>query len=388
MYEIKTMNKIAQQGLDVLAENGLVLNVDSENPDGLLIRSAKLHDAEFGDRLLAIARAGVGTDNVPVDRCTQSGIAVFNTAGANAEAVKELALCALLLASRDIAGGIEWVKSIAGHDDVAAEVEKGKAAFVGPEINGKTLGIIGLGAIGAIVANAAAALGMEVWGYDPYLSVDAAWRLNSEIRHAPDLDTVYRMSDYLMVQVHCNDETRGMIDAAAIAKMKPGIRMINLARGALVDDGAMLAALSVGKVARYVTDFPNNRLAGVDGVVAIPHLGASTPESEDKCAVMAAQEMADYLLNGNLKNSVNLPNVSLSRAGVCRLCVIHQNVPKMLGRFLELIAAQNINVEHMMNQARGDVAYTVIDTGSMIPPEIGLSIQEMAEVLRVRILSA
>ncbi|MCD8001721.1 MAG: NAD(P)-binding domain-containing protein, partial [Oscillospiraceae bacterium] len=240
MAEIKTMNKIAQQGLDVLAKSGHVVNVDAENPEGLLIRSAKLHDMEFGDRLLAIARAGVGTDNVPVDRCTEAGIAVFNTAGANAEAVKELAICALMLASRDIAGGIEWVRSIAGHDNVAAEVEKGKAAFVGPEICGKSLGIIGLGAIGSLVANAALSLGMTVWGYDPYLSVDAAWRLRSEVKHAADLDTIFRESDYLMVQVHCNDETRGMINVAAISKMKPGVRIINLARGELIDDNAML----------------------------------------------------------------------------------------------------------------------------------------------------
>ncbi len=387
MAEIKTMNKIAQQGLDVLAKNGHVVNVDAENPEGLLIRSAKLHDMEFGDRLLAIARAGVGTDNVPVDRCTEAGIAVFNTAGANAEAVKELAICALMLASRDIAGGIEWVRSIAGHDNVAAEVEKGKAAFVGPEICGKSLGIIGLGAIGSLVANAALSLGMTVWGYDPYLSVDAAWRLRSEVKHAADLDTIFRESDYLMVQVHCNDETRGMINAAAISKMKPGVRIINLARGELIDDNAMLSALSCGKVARYITDFPNNKLVGVSGVVATPHLGASTPESEDKCAVMAAEELNDYLENGNLKNSVNLPNVSLARAGVCRLCVIHCNVPKMLNRFLDLIAAQNINVEHMINKSRGNVAYTIIDAGAPLGPDITEAIAAMEEVLRVRVLS-
>ncbi|MCD7767565.1 MAG: 3-phosphoglycerate dehydrogenase family protein [Oscillospiraceae bacterium] len=387
MAEIKTMNKIAQQGLDVLAKNGHVVNVDAENPEGLLIRSAKLHDMEFGDRLLAIARAGVGTDNVPVDRCTETGIAVFNTAGANAEAVKELAICALMLASRDIAGGIEWVRSIAGHDNVAAEVEKGKAAFVGPEICGKSLGIIGLGAIGSLVANAALSLGMTVWGYDPYLSVDAAWRLRSEVKHAADLDTIFRESDYLMVQVHCNDETRGMINAAAISKMKPGVRIINLARGELIDDNAMLSALSCGKVARYITDFPNNKLVGVSGVVATPHLGASTPESEDKCAVMAAEELNDYLENGNLKNSVNLPNVSLARAGVCRLCVIHRNVPKMLNRFLDLIAAQNINVEHMINKSRGNVAYTIIDAGAPLGPDITDTIAAMEEVLRVRVLS-
>jgi len=386
VFEIKTMNNIAQQGLDELAARGLTVNVEAENPDGLLIRSAKLHDAVFGDKLLAIARAGVGTDNVPVARCTEAGIAVFNTAGANAEAVKELALCALLLGSRDIVGGIEWVKSMQGEEGIAAKVEKGKSAYVGPEINGKTLGIIGLGAIGSLVANAATELGMTVFGYDPYMSVDAAWRLNSVVRHAVDLDTIFRESDYIMVQVHCNDETRGMLGAEQFAKMKDGVRIINLARGELVNDEALIAAIDVGKVARYVTDFPNDRLVGIANVVAMPHLGASTPESEEKCAVMAAQELADYLYNGNIKNGVNLPNVSLERAGVARICVIHKNVPRMINRFLDLIGDQNINVEHMINKPRGDVAYTIIDTGSDIPAEIEEKIAAMQEVMRVRVI--
>ncbi len=386
MFEIKTMNNIAQQGLDELAANGLILNVEAENPDGLLIRSAKLHDAVFGDRLLAIARAGVGTDNVPIDRCTESGIAVFNTAGANAEAVKELAICAMLVSSRNIVGGIEWVNAISGHPDVAAEVEKGKAAYVGPELMGKTLGIIGLGAIGSRIANAAEELGMTVYGYDPYLSVDAAWRLNREVKHAPDLDTIFRVSDYILVQVHYTPDTHHMIGAQEIAKMKPGVRMINLARGELVDDDAMLAALSVGKVACYVTDFPNNKVAGVKGVIATPHLGASTPESEEKCAVMAAQELADYLLNGNTKNSVNLPNVRLEREGVCRLCVIHKNVPRMLNSFLDLIGDANINVEHMINKARGDIAYTMIDLAEKPDERISRTIREMEDVKLVRII--
>ncbi len=386
MFEIKTMNNIAQQGLDELAAHGLTVNPAAEDPDGMLIRSAKLHDAVFGDRLLAIARAGVGTDNVPVARCTEAGIAVFNTAGANAEAVKELALCALLLGSRDVVGGIEWVKSLHGQTGIAATVEKGKSAYVGPEINGKTLGIIGLGAIGALVANAAAELGMTVYGYDPYMSVDAAWRLNSVVKHAADLDTIFRESDYIMVQVHCNDETRGMLGAAQFAKMKNGVRIINLARGELIDDEAMIAAIDVGKVARYVTDFPNDRLSGIANVVAMPHLGASTPESEEKCAVMAARELADYLYNGNIKNGVNLPNVKLERAGVARICVIHKNVPRMINRFLDLIGEQNINVEHMINKPRGDVAYTIIDTGSDISGEIERKIGEMEEVMRVRVI--
>ena len=380
------MNNIARQGLDELAACNLTLNVDAENPQGLLIRSAKLHDAVFGDQLLAIARAGVGTDNVPVARCTEEGIAVFNTAGANAEAVKELAICGLILASRDIVGGIEWVKTLEGNDNVAAAVEKGKSAYVGPEINGKTLGIIGLGAIGSLVANAAAGLGMTVYGYDPYMSVDAAWRLNSVVKHAADLDTVFRESDYIMVQVHYNDETCHMLNAEAFARMKDGVRLINFARGELVDDEALLAAMESGKVARYVTDFPNTALVGKPGVVAIPHLGASTPESEEKCAVMAAQELADYLYNGNVKNGVNLPNVTLERAGVARLTVIHRNVPRMINHFLDLIGAENINVEHMINKPKGDIAYTIIDTGSDISPEIEAKIAAISEVMRVRVI--
>ncbi len=386
MLEIKTMNNIAQQGLDELAANGLILNVNAETPDGLLIRSAKLHDAEFGDRLLAIARAGVGTDNVPIARCTEQGIAVFNTAGANAEAVKELAICALILSSRNLVEGINWVREIAGEPELGTAVEKGKAAFVGPEIMGKTLGIIGLGAIGSRIANAATELGMTVWGYDPYMSIDAAWRLSRKVKHAADIETIFRQSDYVLVQVHYTPETHHMIGAAEIAKMKSGVRVINLARGELVDDDAMIAALSYGKVANYITDFPNSKIVGIKGVIATPHLGASTPESEEKCAVMAAQELADYLLNGNTKNSVNLPNVSLDREGVCRLCVIHENVPRMLNSFLDLIGEANINVEHMINKARGDVAYTIIDLGARPGEDILEKIQAVPAVKRVRVI--
>ncbi len=386
MFEVKTMNNIARQGLDELAAANLTVDVDAENPDGLLIRSAKLHDTVFGDRLLAIARAGVGTDNVPVARCTAEGIAVFNTAGANAEAVKELAICGLMLASRDVLGGIEWVKSLQGSGNIAAAVEKGKSAYVGPEINGKTLGVIGLGAIGSLVANAAAELGMTVYGYDPYMSVDAAWRLNSIVRHAADQDLIFRKCDYIMVQVHYNEKTHHMLGANEFAKMKDGVRILNFARGELVDDQALLTAMEQGKVARYVTDFPNDTLVGNPKVVAIPHLGASTPESEEKCAVMAAQELADYLYNGNVKNGVNLPNVRLERAGAARLCVIHRNVPRMINRFLDLIGEEDINVEHMINKPNGDIAYTIIDTGDDISARIEETIANMDEVMRVRVI--
>ena len=380
------MNNIAQQGLDELAAQGLAVNAEAENPDGLLIRSAKLHDAVFGDKLLAIARAGVGTDNVPVARCTEQGIAVFNTAGANAQAVKELALCALLLASRDVVGGIEWARSLAGSGSVAAQVEKGKSAFVGPELSGKTLGVIGLGAIGSLVANAAAALGMTVYGYDPYLSVDAAWRLSSEVRRADDMDGIFKKSDYIMIQVHCNDSTRGMLSADAFAKMRDGVRIINLARGELVDDEAMLAALESGRVARYVTDFPNDRIVTAKGVVAMPHLGASTPESEEKCAVMAAQELSDYLRNGNITHSVNLPEVHQPRAGGKRICIIHKNEPGMISQITALTTEAGLNIENMVNKSKKNMAYTMLDATGAVNDALAVKLSAIPAVVRVRIL--
>lgn len=386
MYEIKTLNNISRQGLNVLSAKGLMVNNDAMDPDGLLIRSAKLHDMVFGERLLAIARAGVGTDNVPVERCTEKGIVVLNTAGANAQAVVELAVCSLVLASRDLMGGALWVNSLAGRDDVEAAVEAGKKAFVGPEIRGKTLGVIGLGGIGSRIAKTAIALGMEVVGYDPYISVEAAWHLHSDVQHAEDLASLYRVSDYVLVQVHHNEKTHHMIDANALAAMRDGVRVINLARGGLVDEDAMLAALASGKVDRYVTDFPSVKLAGAKDVVAFPHLGASTPESEEKCAVMAAQELADYINNGNIRNSVNMPELVLERAGVARVCAIHDNVPRMLNSFLDIIGSANINVEHMQNRARGPVAYTVIDLGSPIGPDLVQAIAAVPHVRRVRVI--
>ncbi len=386
MYEIKTINNIARQGLNILASKGMMINNASEDPDGILVRSAKLHDMQFGKRLLAIARAGVGTDNIPVERCADQGIVVFNTAGANAQAVVELAICSLVLASRDVMGGAIWANSLAGRDDVEAAVEAGKKAFVGPEIRGKTLGVIGLGAIGARIAKTALNLGMEVVGYDPYLSVEAAWHIHSDVRQAEDLATLYRASDYVLIQIHHNEKTHHTLNAEAFSQMKDGVRVINLARGGLVDEDAMLAALASGKVARYVTDFPSAKLVGKPGVVAFPHLGASTPESEEKCAVMAAQELTDYILNGNIRNAVNMPQLTLERAGAARICAIHDNVPRMLNRFLDIIGSEDINVEHMQNRARGAVAYTVIDVGTPITPELAARIAAVPHVRRVRVL--
>lgn len=387
MYKVKTMNAIAPSGLDVLREAGCAVSAEEAAPEALLIRSAKLHDMLFNPELLCISRAGIGVDNIPIDRCTEAGIAVFNTPGANAEAVKELLVCALLLASRDVVGGIEWVRSLSGAGDtLPAQVEAGKKQFIGPEISGKKLGVIGLGAIGSKVANIALQLDMEVYGYDPYLSVASAWNLSSKVKNCPDLDMLLRTCDYVTMHIHCTPETRHLLNAAAFEKMKPGMRVLNLARGELVDDDAMIAALDSGRVAAYVTDFPNDRIVGHPGVVAFPHLGASTPEAEEKCAVMAARELVDYLRNGNIANSVNFPNATLDRLGKSRLCLLHKNQPGMLNRFLEKIASRDINVEHMLNKARGELAYTIFDTTTALDPALAAEMEAIPGVIRVRLL--
>ena len=336
MYHIKTFNKISPVGLNKFDPECYAVGDDEQNEDGILVRSAKLHDYDFPENLLAIARAGVGVNNIPLERCSETGIAVFNTPGANANAVKELVLCAMLMGSRDIVGGIEWVRDqVAAGVDVATVVEKGKSAFVVPEIYKKTLGVIGLGAIGSLVANVALSLGMDVYGYDPFLSVEAALRLDRHIHVVKDINELYKRADYITIHIHFTDKTKGMIDAKAIGAMKRGVRFINLARGEIVDDEAMLAALDTGKVAAYLTDFPNNRIVQAPHVIAMPHLGASTPESEQNCAAMAVEELRDYLENGNIRNSVNLPAVSMERSGVMRMCVIHKNIPAMLANIPE-----------------------------------------------------
>ncbi|MBR5382112.1 MAG: 3-phosphoglycerate dehydrogenase [Oscillospiraceae bacterium] len=362
MYNVKTLNKISQNGLKVLDPAKYTAGDDIENPDAILVRSAKMHDMQFNPELLCIARAGAGTNNLPCDRCAQEGIVVFNTPGANSNAVKELVVCALLLASRDIVGGVEWVRSIADKgDEVAAMVEKGKSSFVGPELLGKSLGVIGLGAIGAKIANAAVALGMTVYGYDPYLSVDAAWNLSASVRHATSVDTIFAECDYVTLHIPYLDSTHHFINADAIAKMKNGARLINLARAELVDDDALIAALESGKLARYVTDFPNGKTAGAKNVVAIPHLGASTPESEENCAVMAAHEIVEYVENGNIVNAVNMPRAHLPRTNNPRLCVIHMNVPDMIAKITGVVSAEGLNIENMLNAGKKVHAYTMID---------------------------
>ena len=387
MYQIKTMNKIAAVGLDALGEN-YTTGDDIQNEDGILVRSAKLHDYSFPEKLLAIARAGAGTNNIPTDRCSEAGIVVFNTPGANANAVKELVICALLVASRDVLGAAAWVREQAATEgvDVAAAVEKGKSAFVGPELYRKTLGVIGLGAIGALVANVALSLGMEVYGYDPYLSVDSALRLDRHVHVVKDVNELYRAADYVTIHVPYMDSTRHTINAAALAAMKDGVRVINLARGELVDDEAMIAALESGKAACYVTDFPNNTITLAKHVVAIPHLGASSPESEENCAVMAARELKDYLENGNIKNSVNFPNVEMERSGVQRLCIIHKNIPAMLANITRQLSEEGINVENMTNKSKGDYAYTMVDINAPAEETALADIRAIPGVIRLRVI--
>ncbi len=387
MFKIRTMNTISEHGTSVLEKYGCRVGPDVQAPDGMLIRSANLHGVEFGPELLAIARAGAGYNNIPVEECAEKGIVVFNSPGANAEAVKEQEIAAMVMASRDMIGAIDWVRSIADRGDEIPElVEKGKASFTGPELMGKTLGVVGLGAIGALVANIALELGMTVYGYDPFMSVDAAWRLSREVTRAEDLDTIFVNADYISINVPFNEQTCHMFNDEAFAKMKRGVRIINESRAEVVDDEAMTRALDCGKVSKYVTDFPNEVILRAPNVIAMPHIGACTPESEDRCAEMAARELYDYLLNGNIKNSVNLPDATLSRMGVCRLCVLHRNVPRMITRILDFISDRNINVEHMINKPRGSYAYTIVDLGDTIGEEIAGPIRAMNDVLRVRVL--
>lgn len=388
MYHIQTLNKISAAGLKRFDPEHYQVSDSQANPEGIMVRSAKLLDMDFPSELLAIARAGVGVNNIPIERCSEAGIAVFSTPGANANAVKELVLCAMLIGSRDIPGALNWVREQAASGvEVSTVVEKGKSAFVGPEIFRKTLGVVGLGAIGSLVANAAIQLGMDVYGYDPFLSVDAALRLDHHIHIVKDIRDLYKRSDYVTFHIHCTDQTRGMVDADAIASMKRGIRVINLARGEIVQDDAMIPALETGRVAAYITDFPNNRLLAAPHVVAMPHLGASTPESEQNCAVMAADELKDYLETGNVRNSVNLPAVSMTPSGVMRLCILHKNVPGMLANITTLFGRDGVNVENLSNKSKGDWAYTMVDLAAHIGDDVLQDVRAMEHVVRVRAIN-
>ena len=387
MYQIKTFNKISPVGLGRFDPELYTVSDSCSDEDAIVVRSAKLLDYAFPSNLLAIARAGAGVNNIPLDRCSHSGIAVFNTPGANANAVKELVLCAMLIGSRDVDGAIRWVRDqVDAGIDVTTVVEKGKSAFIGPEIYKKTLGVIGLGAIGSLVANVALSMGMDVYGYDPFLSVDNALRLDRHIHVVKDIRELYKRADYVTVHIHYTPQTEKMIDADAISSMKRGVRFINLARGEIVDDDAMLAALDTGKVAAYITDFPNNRIVKAPHVIAMPHLGASTPESEQNCAVMAVDELRDYLENGNIRNSVNLPNVTLERSGVMRLCVIHRNIPAMLANITTLLAKDGANVENLSNKSKGDYAYTLVDLNTRVDDSVIQDVRDLPNVVRVRVI--
>ena len=387
MYHVKTMNKISKIGLAEL-DDRFEISDTMEHEDAILVRSAKLHDYDFPAELLCIARAGAGVNNIPLDRAAEAGIVVFNTPGANANGVKELTIAALLLASRKISQGITWVKEqAAAGADVAAVVEKGKAAYVGPEIQGKTLGVVGLGAIGVQVANIATKLGMTVFGYDPFLSVDGALSLSRLVHRAMDLETIYKNCDYITLHVPQTPETKGMFNEDAFHMMKGGVRILNLARGTLVNDDDMLAALDSGKVACYVTDFPNGKILRGKNVVAIPHLGASTPESEQNCAAMAVDELTDYLENGNIVNSVNFPNCDM---GVCtaagRICILHRNIPNSLSRFTTAVAAEGINIAGLMNKSRGEYAVTMLDLDHKVSSNACEHLKNIEGVLRVRVI--
>lgn len=384
MLKVKLMNKIAKVGTDVLSPAKYEIGEQVENEDAIMVRSAALHDIEFPKNLRAIARCGAGVNNIPVDKCTKEGIVVFNTPGANANAVKELAIAALILASRDVVGGVKWVETLAGQTDVAKLVEKGKSAFVGHELAGKTLGVIGLGAIGGMVANAAISLGMNVMGYDPYITAKAAWSLAPSVNQASDYADIFKHCDYITLHVPATPQTKNMICESSIAQMKDGVRILNLARADLVNTADLKAALASKKVAVYVTDFPTDETAGVEGILAIPHLGASTVESEDHCAVMAAQQLDEFLTCGNIRNSVNFPTISVPRSEKPRVCIMNENIPNMLSQITAAFSSRNINIENFANGSKGDVAYTIVETNVPATEEILNDLKNIQGVFGVR----
>ena len=385
MFAIKTLNSISPKGLERLSNNLFAIDNDAE-PAGIMLRSADMHALELPESLLAIARAGAGTNNIPTDKCSEKGIVVFNTPGANANAVKELVLGALVLGSRNLAPAIGWAATLKGQADVEKLVEKGKGQFAGPELAGKRLGVIGLGAIGVKVANAATHLGMEVLGYDPYISIEAAWSLSRSVQHCVNVADLISSCDYITLHIPATAETKGFINKQTIAQMKHGVRIVNFVRGELVANDAILDGVKSGRVGCYVTDFPCEELLCTDGIVCIPHLGASTPESEDNCAVMAADEIADYLLNGNIVNSVNFPAVSLPFAGGRRICVAHKNVPGILSGITGITSEAKLNIENMVNKSKKDYAYTMLDTLGTVPDDIAAKLMALDGIIRVRVI--
>ncbi len=386
MYNVKTLNKIASCGTDLLDKSKYAFGDDMENPTAILVRSASMHEIELGEDLLAIARAGAGTNNIPIDKCSEKGVVVFNTPGANANAVKELVLAGLLLCSRKIPASLEWIQTLKGKgDEVGKLVEKGKSQFVGPEIKGKKLGVIGLGAIGALVANAAVALGMDVYGADPYLSVDAALRLSQNVHYVKTNKEIFESCDYITLHAPATPDTKGMINAETIAMMKKNVRILNFARGDLVDSKAILDALANGGMAAYVTDFATDDLIGAEGVVALPHLGASTPESEDNCAVMAVSEITAYLEKGDIVNSVNLPSITLPMTGDAKICVIHKNAEGIIAKITGCVSENGLNIENMANRSKKELAYTVLDVKGSTDG-IAEKIAAVESVIRVRVI--
>lgn len=387
MYNIKLLNKISKVGLDDFDED-YTYSEDMTNEDAILVRSASLHDYDFGKNLKAIARAGAGVNNIPIDKCSENGIVVFNTPGANANAVKELVLCALFLSSRKIVESIRWVDTLKDDENIAKTAEKGKNNFVGPEIEGKKLGVIGLGAIGVNVANAAIKLGMTVMGYDPYIGVNAAWALSKHVKQAKTLEEIYSECEYITIHVPSNEETKGFMNEGAFALMKDGVRILNFARGNLVNNDDLLANVASGKISKYISDFAAPELIGKENIIILPHLGASTPESEDNCAKMAVNEIKEYLENGNIINSVNFPGVNQARVSKVRLCIINKNVPNILANISKLFADNNLNIENMVNRSRGEYAYTLIDTNDDVNQDIIEKIESSKGIVSVRSIVA
>ncbi len=383
MLKVKLMNKIAKVGTDVLAGKYEV-GADVESESAIMVRSAALHDMEFSPTLRAIARCGAGVNNIPVERCTKEGIVVFNTAGANANAVKELAIAALVLSSRDVIGGVRWTETLVGTEGVAKAVEAGKGAFVGHELAGKTLGVIGLGAIGGMVANAAISLGMSVLGYDPYITAKAAWSLAPSVKQAADYNEIFKSCDYITLHVPATPQTKNMINEKSIAMMKKDVRILNLARADLVDAAAVKTGLESKKIAAYVTDFPTEETVGVKGIITIPHLGASTVESEDHCAIMAAQQLDEFLTCGNIKGSVNFPTVCVPQSENARVCIMNKNVPNMLSQITSAFSAEHINIENLANGSKGEVAYTIVETNEVASEEILKKLSAIEGVFGVR----
>ncbi len=384
MKNIKLMNKIAAVGTDVFDRSIYNVGDEVENADAIMVRSAALHEMEFNPELEAIARCGAGVNNIPVEKCTENGVVVFNTPGANANGVKELAICALIMAARDVVGGIKWAETLKGQEGIAKLVEKGKGAYVGNELVGKKLGVIGLGAIGGMVANAANALGMVVMGCDPYITPRAAWSLAPSIKQAASYEEIYKTCDYISIHVPATPQTKNMICEKTLSMMKDGVKIINLARADLVNAADMKKAIADGKVSRYIVDFPTEETVGEAGIVNIPHLGASTFESEDHCAVMAAKQLDEYLKCGNIVNSVNFPNVSMPQNASARVCVMHKNIPNMISQITAAFAASNVNIENLANGSKGDVAYTIVETNDKADAAIVSAVSAIDGVFKVK----